>query len=137
MAGNGIPEVPVNALAYDPANSQHVYAGTGIGVFISQDGGLNWTPFGSGLPRVAVFDMAIQNANRILRIATHGRGFWEIALLAPTATTGNISGTITDVNGVPVAGTTIILNGSRPAKPLPMQTARIGSMRSTPAAFIR
>ena len=50
---------------------------------------LTWAPFGQGLPRVAVFDMAIQNVKRVLRIATHGRGMWEAALpggVAPTPT---------------------------------------------------
>ena len=83
-SGNGIPDVPVNALAIDPMNPSVVFAGTDIGVFKTQDGGANWFPFGSGLPVVAVFGMEIQNANRFLRIATHGRGMWEISL-QPTA----------------------------------------------------
>lgn len=83
-SGNGIPDVPVNALAIDPMNPSVIFAGTDIGVFKTQDGGANWFPFGSGLPVVAVFGMEIQNANRFLRIATHGRGMWEISL-QPTA----------------------------------------------------
>ncbi|HWQ31255.1 MAG TPA: hypothetical protein VNQ79_00105, partial [Blastocatellia bacterium] len=79
-AGNGIPDVPVNGFVVDPNNSNNLFAGTDIGVYNSTDGGANWAPYGSGLPVVAVFDMAIQNANRILRIATHGRGMWEVAL---------------------------------------------------------
>ena len=79
-AGNGIPDVPVNAFAVDPNDSSNVFAGTDIGVYNSTDGGANWAPYGSGLPVVAVFDLAIQNANRILRIATHGRGLWETSL---------------------------------------------------------
>jgi hypothetical protein len=35
-------------------------------------------PYSESLPRVAVFDIAFQNAApRVLRIATHGRGIWE------------------------------------------------------------
>ena len=41
------------------------------------DGGANWTPFNAGLPRVAVFDLVFQQANRVLRAATHGRGIYE------------------------------------------------------------
>ncbi len=77
-------DVPVNAFVVDPANSQHLYAGTDIGVYASIDGGNSWVPFGTGLPRVAVFDMAIQLNNHILRIATHGRGLWEIGLIEDT-----------------------------------------------------
>jgi photosystem II stability/assembly factor-like uncharacterized protein len=78
--GNGIPDVPVNAFVVNPANQNHLYAGTDIGVYRSTDGGMSWTPFSNGLPRVAVFDMAIQPVFQILRIATHGRGIWEISL---------------------------------------------------------
>jgi hypothetical protein len=77
-AGNGIPDVPVDAFAVDPDDSNVLYAGTDIGVYRSTDGGANWQPFGTGLPRVAVFDMAVQGPYNILRIATHGRGLWEI-----------------------------------------------------------
>jgi len=77
---NGIPDVPVNALAVDPDNSNDVYAGTDIGVYKSTDAGATWNPFGTGLPKMAVFEMAIQDPFRILRIATHGRGFWEIRI---------------------------------------------------------
>lgn len=91
-AGNGIPDVPVNALAVDPANSNTIYAGTDIGVYQSVDGGANWLPVNTGLPVVAVFDMAIQQTNRIIKIATHGRGIWEQALDTPTATLVSLIG---------------------------------------------
>jgi photosystem II stability/assembly factor-like uncharacterized protein len=81
VSGNGIPDVPVNAFAIDPTNSSNLYAGTDIGVYASTDGGANWLPINNGqLPRVAVFDMAIQPTSKILRIATHGRGIWELNL---------------------------------------------------------
>lgn len=79
-AGNGIPDVPVNALVIDPQDSNTLYAGTDIGVYQTTDGGANWAPFGTGLPRVAVFDAEISNVHRVLRIATHGRGLWEIPI---------------------------------------------------------
>lgn len=79
--GNTIPQVPVNAFVVDPQNSSVLYAGTDIGVYVSTDGGANWSPFGTGLPRVAVFGMGITNANpRKLRVATHGKGMYEISL---------------------------------------------------------
>jgi hypothetical protein len=64
----------------DPQDSNALYAGTDIGVYQSLDGGVNWLPFGTGLPRVAVFDAEISNVHRILRIATHGRGLFEIQI---------------------------------------------------------
>ncbi|HLM60366.1 MAG TPA: FG-GAP-like repeat-containing protein, partial [Pyrinomonadaceae bacterium] len=82
-AGVGIPDVPVNAFAVDPANTQMLYAGTDIGVFRSTNGGTSWEPFSEGLPRIAVFGMEIQPVHRVLRIATHGRGIYEMNLQVP------------------------------------------------------
>jgi Calx-beta domain len=90
-AGNGIPSIPINAFAIDPINSNNLYAGTDIGVYFSSDGGATWSPFGTGLPKVAVFDLQIQPTSRILRAATHGRGIWELALVSPAASTVEFS----------------------------------------------
>jgi FG-GAP repeat len=79
-SGTGIPDVPASAFVVDPANSNTLYAGTDIGVFRSTDGGASWQPFSDNLPRVAVFGMELQLTNRVLRIATHGRGIWEYNL---------------------------------------------------------
>ena len=79
-SSNGIPQVPVSGFAVDPQDSNSLYAGTDIGVYHSPDGGVTWAPLGQGLPRVAVFDVAISNVQRLLRVATHGRGIWEIGI---------------------------------------------------------
>jgi photosystem II stability/assembly factor-like uncharacterized protein len=79
-SSSGIPQVPVSSLAVDPQDSNSIYAGTDIGVYHSSDGGATWVPLGTGLPRVAVFDVKISNVQRYLRIATHGRGIWEIGI---------------------------------------------------------
>jgi hypothetical protein len=106
-AGNGIPSIPINAFAIDPSNSNNLYAGTDIGVYFSNDAGANWSPFGTGLPRVSVFDLQIQPTSRILRAATHGRGVWETPLVngapstmqfntsAMSVTEGQVSATVT------------------------------------------
>lgn len=83
---NTIPDVPVNSLVVDPQDSSVLYAATDIGVFNSVDGGNNWAPYGAGLPRVAVFDLAM-TAKRTIRIATLGKGMWEISAVASGAAT--------------------------------------------------
>ena len=79
---NAIPDISVNAFVIDPANSSHLYAGTDRGVFSSTDGGTSWNLYGTGLPDVAVFDLAI-SAGGHLRAATHGRGYYDIDKIAP------------------------------------------------------
>jgi Peptidase family C25 len=79
----GLPDVPVNGFVVDPLNTTHLFAGTDIAVYASTDTGATWAVFGTGLPVSAVFDMVIAQPNttgEVLRIATHGRGMWEIAL---------------------------------------------------------
>ncbi len=79
---SGLPDVPVNAMVIDPNDPTHLYIGTDVGVYASTNSGGSWTPFGTGLPIVAIFDMAIARpgtANEVLRVATHGRGMYQAA----------------------------------------------------------
>jgi hypothetical protein len=85
-AGNGLPDVPVNALAIDPLTPGRVWCGTDVGVYVTTDGGANWSPYVTGMPIVSVFDMSLQPVARKLRVATHGRGIWERSVDAPVAT---------------------------------------------------
>jgi hypothetical protein len=75
--GTGIPDISVNAFVVDPADSTHLYAGTDRGVFKSTNSGATWSLYGSGLPDVAVFDLALSSDGH-LRASTHGRGWYEI-----------------------------------------------------------
>jgi hypothetical protein len=86
-SGNGIPDIPVNAFVVDPNDSNTLYAGTDTDVYKSTNGGTNWAALAaSGLPRVAIFDMAFQNVFRVLRVATHGRGIYELDIQPPVIT---------------------------------------------------
>lgn len=51
-----------------------LYAGTEIGLYISNDDGLNWQRFKLNLPVVAINDLVIQDNDLVA--ATSGRGFW-------------------------------------------------------------
>ena len=92
---NALPFVPVDVIVVDPQNSNTIYAGTDIGVYVSTTGGASWTPFGTGLPRVAIFDMKI-TVDRMIRVATHGRGVYQIPALAPTAASVSVGGRVLD-----------------------------------------
>jgi hypothetical protein len=114
--GNGLPDIPVNALAVDPTNGNNLYAGTDIGVYASTDGGNNWAPFGTGLPVVSVFDAKIQPTSGALRIATHGRGMWEIAPVSGvTKLAGLLSGKTGSLPGTRTWSVTVYNQGPAPA----------------------
>ncbi|HEV1286749.1 MAG TPA: hypothetical protein VNU44_15615 [Bryobacteraceae bacterium] len=73
-----LPSVPVYSLTNHPKNSNFIYAGTDIGIFASEDGGMHWSPGNEGPTNSAVFDMTW--AGNVLYAATHGRGAFKIDL---------------------------------------------------------
>ena len=57
-----------------------------MGVYRTTDGGQTWRRFGAGMPMVRVTDLFIGQAGNLLRVATYGRGAWE---LYPNATSSH------------------------------------------------
>ncbi len=70
----------------DLVNPQLLFVGTEFGLFVSLDGGAQWAQFKSGLPNVAVRDLAIQPREGDLLVATHGRGIFIVDDLTPLRT---------------------------------------------------
>ena len=99
----------------DPLDSNRLYAGTDIGAYVSHDGGANWIPFGTGLPRIAIFDIAISAGNivaRKVKVATHGRGIWQIQALVPSAANVSVSGRVT-ANGTGISRANVTLTDAQ------------------------
>ncbi len=67
----------------DTVNPDLLFLGTERGLWVSLDGGAQWARFKGNLPEVAVHDLAIQNRENDLVIATHGRGVFIIDDLTP------------------------------------------------------
>ncbi|MHB8053724.1 MAG: WD40/YVTN/BNR-like repeat-containing protein [Candidatus Aminicenantales bacterium] len=73
----GIPDgQPVYVIREDLKVKNLLFLGTEFGVFLSRDGGQNWTSFSRNLPTVAVHDLYIHPRDNDLIAATHGRGLW-------------------------------------------------------------
>jgi photosystem II stability/assembly factor-like uncharacterized protein len=66
----------VYALAEDHVKEDLIFCGTEFGVFVSLNGGESWKQMKSGLPTIAVRDIAIQRRENDLVLATFGRGFY-------------------------------------------------------------
>ena len=73
-----LPNVPVYVVKYDPVTPTTIYAGTEVGVYVSLDDGATWNRMGEGFPMVPVRDLYVAKNQDFIRVATYGRGFWEI-----------------------------------------------------------
>ncbi len=72
-----LPDIPVNTVAVRrDGDARYLYAGTDNGVWVSDNGGLNWTLLGEGLPNSPVFDLIVDGVHARLIAATQGRGAW-------------------------------------------------------------
>ncbi len=82
ITGN-LPDVPASSIAIDPFQTNHIYVGNDLGVFVSTDDGITWEAFNSGLPdAVTAIDLNISPLNRSLRVVTHGNGVFERKLIS-------------------------------------------------------
>lgn len=75
-----LPNVPANSFIVDEAGNEAYYVGTDYGVFYRDASTSDWERYGSGLPNTNVTQLCIQRNTGMLRIATFGRGIWEIPL---------------------------------------------------------
>jgi len=79
---NGMPVgAVVRAVREDPKQSNLLFAGTALGVYVSFNDGALWQPLKLNLPTVPVRDLAIKDGE--LAIATHGRAFWILDDITP------------------------------------------------------
>ena len=75
----------------DPVAPNLMFAGTELGLYVTIDGGKNWTKWTNKYPTVSTYDMVIHPREADLVIATFGRSFWildDIRPLRDLATNG-------------------------------------------------
>jgi hypothetical protein len=81
----GIPDIPVHGVVVNPYNPSRIYAGTEIGVFISDDAGATWAAE-TGLGHVITNRIQFISATSELYGFTWGRGLSKVADPDPNAT---------------------------------------------------
>jgi photosystem II stability/assembly factor-like uncharacterized protein len=73
-----------HVIVEDLENRDLLFLGTEFGLYVSLDGGTNWTLYKSNVPEyVAVRDIVIQPQTNDLVLATHGRGILIIDDISP------------------------------------------------------
>lgn len=75
-----LPVEPVNVIKEDPKTETVLYIGTDHGLYVSVDGGTSTMAWMSGLPRVAIHDIAIQERENEIVLGTHGRSIYIASL---------------------------------------------------------
>ena len=83
IAGDLPANGPVLAFAEDHVNPDLLFAGTEFGLFVTRDGGRTWLRLRNNLPTIPVRDLAIQERENDLVLATFGRGFYVLDDYAP------------------------------------------------------
>ena len=83
--GDGmLPDIPVHSIVVDPNNSQRLYIGTDLGVFVSIDGGQHWLVENTGFSQVITERLVINSppnsTTSYLYAFTYGRGAWRVPL---------------------------------------------------------
>lgn len=77
ISGNLPTNAYVQVVREDPKNSNLLYAGTELGLFVSYTGGSEWNRLGlKNLPNVSVHDILVHPRDNDLILATHGRSIW-------------------------------------------------------------
>ena len=83
-SGRGLPERgSAYSIAEDHVESNLLFVGTEFGCYFTLDGGGFWKKLGNGLPTIAVRDIAIQQREDDLVLATFGRGFYVLDDYSP------------------------------------------------------
>ena len=77
ISGN-LPAIPAWWLQKDGDGT--LYVSNDNGVYQSLNGGATWNRFGAGLPNAQGVQIELNRSLRLLGVATHGRGMWEILL---------------------------------------------------------
>ncbi len=83
ISGNLPENGTVHTIIQDNVRPELLFVGTEFGIYFTIDNGENWVELKSGLPTIPVRDIAIQERENDLVIATFGRGFYILDDYSP------------------------------------------------------
>jgi hypothetical protein len=85
---NAIPDIPAHSVAIDPTNSQRIYVGTDLGVFVSLDGGGTWNKEVTGFANVPVETLTATTSGGKTKLFafTHGRSAYRVTISSSCVT---------------------------------------------------
>lgn len=89
ITGNLPEKLPIHTIKQDFKNENLLFLGTEFGFFFSTNGGNEWVKLKSGLPTIAVRDIALQEDEEDIVIATFGRGFYILDNFTPLREVNN------------------------------------------------
>ena len=85
---NNLPDIPVHTVVVQPGNSQTIFIGTDLGVFVSQDNGATWASMNASSQFTNTVVEALEfrtESNTTLYAFTHGRGAWRLLVAGQLA----------------------------------------------------
>ena len=87
MIANNLPEWgSAHTIAEDHVDPNLLFVGTEYGLFVTQDGGKNWSQMKGKFPTIAVRDLEIQRRENDLIVGTFGRGIYILDDYTPLRT---------------------------------------------------
>lgn len=92
---SNLPDIPVNDIIVDPAQSGLLYVATDVGVFYSEDDGDSWQLLGKDLPISPITDIDFHLDTRKLAAASYGRSIYTYDLPFATSVKNNLQSNIT------------------------------------------
>jgi len=75
---HGLPALPMNAVAIDPADANRAWVAADRGVYKTRDTGASWTSVSGGLPNAMAADLLYHAKDRKLICGTRNRGTWAL-----------------------------------------------------------
>ena len=83
ITGNLPDKHDVWTIAQDHVNGDLLFAGTEFGLFVTVDGGRQWTQLRGGMPPTQIRDMQLQRRESDVVMGTFGNGFWVLDDYSP------------------------------------------------------